>query len=791
MSFVAGGVAYAAGTPHTSWGIVSGGQTTDSWKFYVVSRPTEIQTGSILEQAGQYYYQVQVNLASPWSEGDDSIVFVARSSGYYAVMNQDLTNQPSSVQQYNNCTMRKIPDPTATAGAAGSGKVTVTWSQAGTDTSATPQGNNIASFNVYRSTSASSGFTKIGTKTGNTATNTYSDTSGTAGTTYYYKIEPVFRGGVALGVQSAATAGVVFPTTTSSLNITTTSLAGGKVGTAYSATLAASGGSTPYTWSISSGTLPAGLSLSGNKISGTPTTQGTSNFTVKVTDNSSATDTQALSITISPATTTGPSITGVSTTSAYVGQTLTISGSGFGSTQGSSTVTVGGKTAKPTSWSDTSITFAVPSGVTAGSADIAITVSGNTDTYGITVVGGGSIIDDYEGGAVSDWVQITTSGYYVFDKVKDITPDKDNISAELRKAEAKMHGSLGAKVLYSYDGTDGTDWGGGWGAALVSAIDLSSYDKFSFFINWDGSSNDITLSFKDSDGTAYSAKVSNTTLTSISGYGQITINKSSFSYDSSGSDASADSTFSWSSVTNYNFVYNTQGTSTNYQYIDSISAGDVDWGGGGSTVPTGEVTITTVDPSAGPAGTKFTVTGTGFNSTQGQSSLIFENQQTSTSYAVEILSWSATSIEAIVPRLATAGSYKLKVVRIAITQGTVQAYESNPASFQVTAGSSSDKTAVIFPNPFNPLATGLSAKGLTANMATIAYNTTGVQSVVIYIYDLTGRQVYREVTTSSQIAWDGRDSDGNYVADGVYLLRIANNENKSLIAKGKILLIKK
>src|SRR5205814_6703881 len=70
---------------------------------------------------------------------------------------------------------------------------------------------------------------------------------------------------------------------------------------AYNQSLAAAGGTTPYSWSLISGALPAGLSLSsGGQISGTPTTTGTSNFTVQVTDASTPvqTATRALSITI-------------------------------------------------------------------------------------------------------------------------------------------------------------------------------------------------------------------------------------------------------------------------------------------------------------------------------------------------------------------------------------------------------------------------------------------------------------------------------------------------------------
>ncbi len=83
--------------------------------------------------------------------------------------------------------------------------------------------------------------------------------------------------------------------------ITTSTLDGGTVGTAYSDTLSASG-DTPITWSIESGDLPDGLSLSGNIISGTPEAEGVFNFTVKA-ENSTGIDTKALSIEISEAST--------------------------------------------------------------------------------------------------------------------------------------------------------------------------------------------------------------------------------------------------------------------------------------------------------------------------------------------------------------------------------------------------------------------------------------------------------------------------------------------------------
>jgi len=73
---------------------------------------------------------------------------------------------------------------------------------------------------------------------------------------------------------------------------------------AYSQTLQSTGGVTPYTWSLTAGSLPTGLSLNATigVLSGTPTATGVFNFTVQVQDSYTPqqTDTQALSITVNP-----------------------------------------------------------------------------------------------------------------------------------------------------------------------------------------------------------------------------------------------------------------------------------------------------------------------------------------------------------------------------------------------------------------------------------------------------------------------------------------------------------
>ena len=84
--------------------------------------------------------------------------------------------------------------------------------------------------------------------------------------------------------------------------VKTTSLPTGQAGIAYSTTLTADGGNSPYRWSIASGSLPAGLTLdpSTGTIAGTPATAGTSTFKVGAED-STTTAIAPLSITVRPA----------------------------------------------------------------------------------------------------------------------------------------------------------------------------------------------------------------------------------------------------------------------------------------------------------------------------------------------------------------------------------------------------------------------------------------------------------------------------------------------------------
>lgn len=85
--------------------------------------------------------------------------------------------------------------------------------------------------------------------------------------------------------------------------ITTGELPGGTAGQSYSTRLTAVGGSPPYSWTRTSGSLPNGLSLNSSTgtISGTPSVPGTFSFTIQARDTVGRTATKSFSIAVAPA----------------------------------------------------------------------------------------------------------------------------------------------------------------------------------------------------------------------------------------------------------------------------------------------------------------------------------------------------------------------------------------------------------------------------------------------------------------------------------------------------------
>lgn len=220
-----------------------------------------------------------------------------------------------------------------------------------------------------------------------TRTGAITGTPTTLGTsTFTVQVNDSTFGTVPLSAQKSFTINIAVP-----LVISTTSLSNAAVGTAYSATLQATGGKQPYTWSLASGSLPAGLQLNANtgEISGTPAASGagTALIIVVVTDSNGQSARQQLSLTVTapsnPVTFGGGSFT--ATTGVAFSQTLTASGGttpySFALTAGSlpAGITLNGSGAlsgTPTTAGSSSATVTVTDAARqTASATVSITVS--------------------------------------------------------------------------------------------------------------------------------------------------------------------------------------------------------------------------------------------------------------------------------------------------------------------------------------------------------------------------------------------------------------------------------
>lgn len=203
-------------------------------------------------------------------------------------------------------------------------------------------------------------------------------------------------------------------------SILTTGYKDGYVGDPYSAPSAASGGKTPFTWSLLSGALPDGLALNATtgQLTGTPTQTGTFSFVVRVSDANNQEATQPLQVAVY----TLPTLTSASPLkSAYVGQPYT-----------ATLTATGGK--GPLTFSSTS--GALPQGLSlSASGTIGSTVSASVphatqSTVTVTVT-------DANGKSASKDFQITT---YKLPQLLSSTLTPATEGVDYRRSEASLEG---------------------------------------------------------------------------------------------------------------------------------------------------------------------------------------------------------------------------------------------------------------------------------------------------------------------------------------------------------------
>ncbi|WP_370680967.1 putative Ig domain-containing protein [Comamonas sp. GB3 AK4-5] len=250
--------------------------------------------------------------------------------------------------------------------------------------------NNVIALNITRATASSVAVASqaahgVATVSGTGTGISYTPTAGFSGQDSF-----TYTASNASGSSSAAT--VTVTVTTSTLAIAPGSLPSGVANTAYSQSLTASLGTAPYGYSIGTGSLPAGLSLSSTgSLSGTPTANGSFSFTVQVSDSYGATGAQSytLAIAVQPPVANN-ALASVAANSGATSVTLNITGGQASSVAVASQATHGTATASGTSISYTpaagfsgsdSFTYtATNASGTSSPATVTVTVSAPTLT---------------------------------------------------------------------------------------------------------------------------------------------------------------------------------------------------------------------------------------------------------------------------------------------------------------------------------------------------------------------------------------------------------------------------
>lgn len=302
-----------------------GGVGSYTWS---VNAGSTLPSGMVLSAAG-------VLSGTPTVAGTTSVTFKVTDS---ATPTATSATKALSIVRY---ALPAVSTTTLASGAVGTaysasvaatgGKATLTWTS-----TALPAGLALTTAGVISGTPTAAGTTSV--------TFTVTDANGKLATK-------------ALNIVIAAPA----------LSITTAALGDGYLTTVYSQTLAATGGKSPYIWSLNTGsTLPAGLSVStSGVISGTPTSTGTTSVTFKVTDSTTpnaASSTKAISIV-------RYALPSVSTTSLASGAVGTVYSASVAATGGKATLV----------WTST----ALPAGLTMTTAGV---ISGTPTTVGTTSV---------------------------------------------------------------------------------------------------------------------------------------------------------------------------------------------------------------------------------------------------------------------------------------------------------------------------------------------------------------------------------------------------------------------
>jgi len=428
-------------------------------------------------------------------------------------------------------------------------------------------------------------------------------------------------GNVAVTVNGAASNGVTFTVSPSITSLSPTSGGIGAVVTITGTNFGATQGSSTVTFN---GTRATPTSWSTTSIKApVPSGASTGNVVVTVAGTASS----GVSFTVLPT----PSISSLSPTSGTAGTSVTISGSAFGSSQGSSTVTFNGTAGTPTSWGGSTIRVPVPSGATSG--NVVVT----------------------RGGVPSNGVNFTVAPTPT---ISNLSPSSAGVGMLVTITGTNFGATQGSSTV-KFNGTTATPTS--WSATSIKApvpVGASSGNVV------------VTVAGIASAGVSFTVlptpSISSLSPTSGAVGTSVTISGSAFGSSQGGStvtfNGTAGTPTSWGGST-IRVPVPAGATSGNVV----VTRNGVPSNGVNFTVIVPTPTISSLSPTSGPVGTSVTITGTNFGSSQGSSVVTFNGVASASS------NWSATSITVPVPAGASTGNVVV----------TVNGLASNGAAFTV------------------------------------------------------------------------------------------------------------
>ena len=346
--------------------------------------------------------------------------------------------------------------------------------------------------------------------------------------------------------------------------------------------------------------------------------------------------------------TVSPSINSLSPTSGLVGTTVTITGSNFGTTQGTSSVTFNGATAAPTSWSSTSIATIVPTQATTG--PVVVTV----------------------GGFASSGVTFTVTTH-----ITSLSPTSGSANTFVTVSGSGFGSSPGTSTV-TFNGIAGQP--SGWNATSILVPVPSNATTGPVVVTVNGSASNGVNFTVGSTGTIAGTVTRASDGTSVNG-ALVEVLQSSVVKAST--TTAADGSYSISnlsaglydlSVSSSSFVTTTKPS----VLVSAASTTTVN-------VVLGAPSITTLSPPSGPIGTAVAISGSNFGPAQGTSTLTFNGTLATPT------SWSNNRIVAPVPSGATTGPVVVSVATVASNGVT---FTVGTGTFTGTVTRASDSTPI-------------------------------------------------------------------------------------------------